>query len=173
MPNKPRILIFTGDGKGKTTAALGMALRAVGHGMRVRIIQFIKADASTGEIAAFKNLPGVEISQVGLGFVPPKSSPKFEEHKKAPVDGLGIAREALASGDYDLVILDEICGAVGLGLLDEQEVIDAIEGFGTIIVLTGRGASQKLIDMADTVTEMKQVKHGMDSGWKSQAGVEY
>ncbi len=175
MSKSCRLLIFTGDGKGKTTAALGMALRASGHGMRVKIIAFMKADPSTGELAAVCNLPGVEIVQTGLGFVPPNTSPKFQEHRRAAEDGLRLAKSTIDSGEYALVVLDEVCGAVALGLLDEKTVIDIVRSAksDSCIVLTGRGATQGMVDLADTVTEMKAIKHGMDDCIAAQKGVEF
>jgi cob(I)alamin adenosyltransferase len=171
----PRVLIFTGDGKGKTTTALGMVLRAIGHGMKVKIIQFVKADASTGEIAALNMLPGVEIVQTGLGFVPPDSSPKIEDHRQAALAGLKIAQEAIASGAYSLVVLDEICFAIARHLVAEEDVVELVGKAlaHTTLVMTGRGATPALIELADTVTEMTPIKHGMQSGWPAQEGVEF
>jgi len=170
-----RILLFTGNGKGKTTAALGMALRASGHGMRTAIFQFIKSDPSTGEIAAIGHLPGVEIVQLGRGFVPDRSSPDWEAHRRAAGEGLERARLAMASGDYDLIILDEIAIAVAKGLVNESPVIEAIKATPakTVVVLTGRGASAGLLELADTVTEMRAVKHGFSAGRPARKGVEY
>ncbi|MEW6356013.1 MAG: cob(I)yrinic acid a,c-diamide adenosyltransferase [Planctomycetota bacterium] len=175
MKDPGRILLFTGDGKGKTTAALGMALRAVGHGMPTFILQFMKADPSTGEIAALKRLPNVEIVQAGLGFAPPPGSPKFPEHAQAARNALAKASEALASDKYAMVILDEICNAVARGLLDEDRVVQMVEKKpeGMILVLTGRGATDRLIALADTVTEMRAIKHGLAEGRKAQEGVEF
>ncbi len=173
--NSPRILIFTGDGKGKTTAALGMALRAAGHGMAVKIIQFIKADASTGELAAFAMLPTVEIHQTGKGFVPPPDRPDFACHREAAADGLRMATEALCDGRYGLVVLDEICTAVDRGLLSEADVVAALKAAcaDTVVALTGRGATAGLIALADTVTEMRCIKHGARAGWPARKGVEF
>ncbi|MCL5105485.1 MAG: cob(I)yrinic acid a,c-diamide adenosyltransferase [Armatimonadetes bacterium] len=175
MTGKRRILIFTGNGKGKTTAAMGMALRASGHGMRVKIIQFVKADSSTGEIAAIEHLPEVEIIQTGRGFLPENSSPAIEAHREAALRGLRIAEEALDSGDYDLVILDEICFAVARKLLNEEQVVAAVERANphTTVVMTGRGATDRLIEIADTVTEMREIKHGMLEGRPARKGVEF
>lgn len=175
MRGKGRVLIFTGDGKGKTTAALGMALRANGHGLRTLIIQFIKANASTGELAALKHLPGVEIIQMGRGFTPPTEDPAFSEHRKASQDALQMALKALQSKRYDLIILDEICTAIGKGLLDEDQVVEFLNqgDENSCIVLTGRGATYRLISKADTVTEMCCLKHGLHEGWAAQKGVEY
>jgi cob(I)alamin adenosyltransferase len=170
-----RILLFTGNGKGKTTAALGMALRASGHGMRTVIFQFIKSDQRTGEIAAIRHLPGMEIVQLGRGFVPDRSSPAFDGHCRAAEEGLQRARLAMASGGYDLVILDEIANAVAKGLVEESPVIEAIRATSpeTVVVLTGRGASAGLLELADTVTEMRAVKHGFSVGRPARQGVEY
>ena len=175
MKKSGRVLVFTGDGKGKTTAALGMALRASGHGMRVFVLQFIKADSSTGEIAAIKRLPGMEIVQAGRGFVPPRTSPKFAEHLKAAQKALRMAAEALGSGEYDLVVLDEICVAVARGILDEKSVVKVISKRAgrTNVVMTGRSATDGLISLADTVTEMRCIKHAFDKGRKAQKGVEF
>jgi cob(I)alamin adenosyltransferase len=169
-----RILLFTGDGKGKTTAALGMALRASGHGMRILFIQFVKSDPETGEMAAFANLPGATIVQTGRGFIPKPSNPKFAEHRHAAEEGLKLAEEALRSGRYDIVCLDEVAYAVSWKLLSEEAVIHAMRNAypGTIIVLTGRNATDGLIELADTVTEMRKIKHGLETGWTAQKGVE-
>ena len=175
MKDKKRILLFTGDGKGKTTAALGMALRASGHDMKTMIIQFVKSDPTTGELAACRKLPGCEIIQTGKGFVPEQTDPAFKEHMMATAEGLKLAARALSSGGYELVILDEICTAVGKGLLDEGQVIETVlQGApGICIVMTGRNATAGLISLADTVTDMRMVKHGFQDGREGQEGVEY
>jgi cob(I)alamin adenosyltransferase len=175
MEGKGRVLIFTGDGKGKTTAALGMALRASGHGLRTLILQFIKANPSTGELTALKYLPGVEIVQMGRGFTPPVDDPAFSEHRKAAQNALQMALKALQSRRYDLIILDEICTAISKGLLAEDQVVEFISqgNEDSCIVLTGRGAKDSLIAKADTVTEMCCLKHGLREGWTAQRGVEY
>ncbi|MGD0094470.1 MAG: cob(I)yrinic acid a,c-diamide adenosyltransferase [Planctomycetota bacterium] len=173
-PEASRVLLFTGDGKGKTTAALGMALRACGHGLRVLVVQFIKA-APTGELAAMRYLPGFELVQAGRGFLPKPGSPQFEEHRRAAAAGLVQADLALASGRYELVILDEICGAVVAGLLSEDDVA-ALVGKrppALTMVLTGRGATPRLLALADTVTEMRCIKHAFSTGRKAQKGVEF
>jgi cob(I)alamin adenosyltransferase len=172
---KSRILIFTGDGKGKTTAALGMALRASGHGLRALILQFIKADTSVGELTGLKYLPGVETIQMGRGFVPSPTNPAFREHCQAACHGVEKASDALRSKRYDLIILDEICTAMALGLITEEQVMGVIDqaSEGLCLVLTGRGASDRLISKADTVTEMRCLKHGLQEGIAAQKGVEY
>lgn len=175
MDGEKRILVFTGDGKGKTTAALGMALRAIGHGHSVLVIQFMKNDNGTGEIAAVADLPNFAIRQTGLGFVPPHANPRFADHCRAAEKGLEMAAEAMASGQYDLVILDEVCGAISLGLIQESLVVDAVHAASakTSIVLTGRNATPRIIEVADTVTEMHCIKHGMNLGHKAAKGIEY
>ncbi|MCY3024074.1 MAG: cob(I)yrinic acid a,c-diamide adenosyltransferase [Planctomycetota bacterium] len=169
-----RVLLFTGDGKGKTTAAVGMGLRACGHGMRVLMLQFIKA-TPTGEISAARQLPSFEIVQTGRGFVPPPGHPQFEEHRRAAAAGVEQAAQAVTSGRYDLVILDEVCTAVSLSLLDEKRVAElaAKRPLAVTLVLTGRGATPGLMALADTVTEMRCLKHAYDSGRRAQKGVEF
>jgi cob(I)alamin adenosyltransferase len=175
MQKKNRILLFTGNGKGKTTAALGMVLRALGHGMRVAVFQFVKNDETTGEILALKAFPKATLVQLGRGFVPDKTSPAFEEHCQSARKGLKDAAVALASGRWDVIVLDEINFAVAKALVSEADVIEAIQTTApdTTVVLTGRGATEGLQDLADTVTEMREIKHGFSIGWKATEGVEY
>ena len=170
-----RILIFTGDGKGKTTAALGMVLRAHGHAIPVSAIQFVKSDTETGEFAALKAMAGVEIYVTGLGFVPRPTDPRFADHRRAAEKGLRIAGEAASSGRYGMVVLDEICTAVTLNLLAEDAVLALLREAAPdcTVVLTGRGATEGLIQAADTVSEVRCIKHGFDSGRKAQKGVEF
>jgi cob(I)alamin adenosyltransferase len=174
MSDRPRILIFTGDGKGKTTAALGMAFRAAGHAMRSCIVQFIKSDLSVGEIAAAGVNEFIEIHATGLGFVPPSTDARFERHRAAAQAGLQQAFNAVASGRYAVVILDEICPAVANGLVESSQVLDLMDRAAaeTCLVLTGRNAPTELIDRADTVTEMRCVKHDYHAGRPAQKGVE-
>lgn len=175
MAGKARILIFTGDGKGKTTAALGMALRALGHGIPLAVIQFVKSDRETGEFAALAALPGAEITVAGLGFVPPADDARFADHARAAAEGLRAAAAAVHSGCHGLVILDEVCYAVARSLVAEEELLALLAGAppDLVIVLTGRGATAGLIAAADTVSEVRCVKHGFDSGIKAQKGVEF
>lgn len=175
MKQPERLLIFTGDGKGKTTAALGMALRAAGHGSGVLIVQFVKSDSSTGEIAALGRLPGVEIVQRGLGFIPRRPGVDTSGHREAARQALELVRSGLESGRYRLVILDEVCIALSARLIEVSAVVEVLSHAppGTCVVLTGRGAPPELLEMADTVTEMRCVKHGYRQGIPAQAGVEY
>lgn len=174
MSQSPRILIFTGDGKGKTTAALGMAWRGSGHGLRSCVIQFVKADADVGEIAAAARSDLIQIVQTGLGFLPPAGDPRIEQHRAAAQAGLRKAAEIIAGRQFELVVLDEICFAVARGLIDEPQVIDLLRRAPAelCIVLTGRGATPGLIAAADTVTEMRLVNHGFSNGRPAQKGVE-
>ncbi|HAJ26884.1 MAG TPA: cob(I)alamin adenolsyltransferase [Syntrophus sp. (in: bacteria)] len=174
--NAPRVVLFTGDGKGKTTAALGMVLRASGHGLKCFIVQFIKAAGETGELGACRKEPGVEIVQAGLGFIPDnKTNPAFAAHQEAAQEGLKKAKAAIADGNYDLVVMDEVCPAVTKDLLTEEAVIESIHKAGpeVVIVMTGRQAPAGLINLADTVTEMTMIKHGYSAGWPAQRGVEF
>lgn len=175
MSDQARILLFTGDGKGKTTAALGLTLRAAGHDMAAIVLQFIKKDAATGESAGAAFLPNVLLAQVGEGFVPPLSDPRYAQHRAAARAGLRRAEQAIASETYGLIILDEICLAVVLGLLDELDVIAAVRKAPDwmCVVLTGRDATPGLIALADTVTEMKCLKHAHQEGTPAQKGVEF
>jgi len=174
-PNAPRILLFTGNGKGKTSAALGMVLRASGHGLKSLIVQFIKAAGETGELGACRHLPGVEIIQAGLGFIPDETNPSFAAHQQAAREGLNKATAAIADGNYDLIVMDEICLAVKKNLLTEKAVIESLQkaGPGVVVVMTGRQAPEGLISLADTVTEMTMIKHGYGEGWPAQKGVEF
>ncbi len=174
METRKRILLFTGNGKGKTSAALGMVLRASGHGLRTLIIQFVKADASTGEMRAVRSIPNVEIVQTGLGYLPRPTNTDFAAHREAAERGLSRAAEALASGQYQLVVLDEVCYAVSRELLREEQVVEAVNGAapGCCVVLTGRDSPEGLIALADTVTEMRCVKHALRAGRSAQKGVE-
>ena len=174
MSDKARILLFTGDGKGKTTAALGLALRAAGHGMPSMILQFIKKEPS-GESESVQFLPHVLLAQVGEGFVPPPADPRFAQHRAAARAGLHRAEQAIASAAYPIVILDEVCLAVALGLLEEADVLAVVRKAPPemCVVLTGRSATAGLIELADTVTEMKCLKHAHQEGTAAQKGVEF
>lgn len=168
------ILIFTGNGKGKSTAAFGMAMRAAGHDQRILVLQFLKSDDSTGELVGCKKL-GIDVRQVGLGFVPKKDNPAYLDHQKAAEAGFEQAVKALQGGEIDLLVLDEICGTVALGLLDEKNVLDAIceSSDGINVVLTGRNATAGMIELADTVSEMVPHKHALEAGVPAREGVEF
>ncbi len=174
MSGTARVLLFTGDGKGKTTAALGMALRAAGHGLRTCIVQFIKADTTVGEVAAAAASPWIEIHTTGRGFLPPLHHPDFAQHRAAAEAALAIAANAVVCGHYALVVLDEVCLAVARSLLAESHIAELVAKTppGVCLVLTGRDAPPGLIALADTVTEMRCIKHGFSAGIEAQKGVE-
>ena len=174
MSDSPRILVITGHGKGKTSSAMGMAVRASGHGMKVSIIQFVK-QCDTGEMEAMKKLDNINFTQTGFGVLPKATSQAFELHKAAAEKGLALAAEAIASNQCDMLVLDEICFAISAGLLGEHEVIEVIGNArcGQSVILTGRDASENIIGIADTVSIIACVKHGFDSGIEAQKGVEY
>lgn len=168
------IQVYTGSGKGKTTASLGLALRAAGVGMRTYIGQFLKAEHS-GEVEGVKLLaPYVTLEQFGLeGWVfKERISP---EQRAAARAGLSKATAAMKSGEYDIVVLDEIIVAVYLGVLTESEVLAlmASKPANVELVMTGREASQMVIDRADLVTEMREVRHPFSRGVPAREGIEY
>lgn len=167
------IQVYTGNGKGKTTAALGLALRAVGRGLRVCVFQFIKGGGSYGEhLIADKLAPLFTIIQTGRpGWVNTKD---ISEDRRTAQDALERARGIITSGDYDLVVLDEINGAVGFGLVDVEQVLELIslKPETTELVLTGRNAHEKVIEAADLVTEMREVKHYYKAGVPARTGIE-
>lgn len=185
MSNAPRrglTIVYTGPGKGKTTAALGLVLRALGHGWKVLVIQFFKGDWPVvfGEVELAKRLaPQFELLQLGKGFVKHMGDAKpFEEHLAAAKDAMRIAREKITSGQYDLIVLDEIIYAIdyaGVQLVSLQDVLDVIDAKPSTLhlVLTGRNAPQALIDRADLVTEMREVKHPWHKQIPAQLGIDY
>jgi cob(I)alamin adenosyltransferase len=170
------ILINTGDGKGKTTAALGTALRHAGYGRKVLILQFIKGTWHYGELESLKRIPEITLVRAGAGFYKILDDHFPEEvHKKAAADGLALARDAVSSGEYTLVVLDEIIYAVDEKLLALEDVLAmlALRRPEVSVILTGRHAPQALIDLADTVTEMREVKHPFQQGILALKGIDY
>jgi cob(I)alamin adenosyltransferase len=171
------IVVITGQGKGKTTAALGMALRAVGHGMRVCIIEFIKGDIFSGEIEGVKKLsPHVELHIMGYGFYRTKKGPyTHEEHRKKAQEALKLAKQKMLSGKFDILILDEINVALTLNLVDLSQILALIEQKPLLmhLILTGRDAHPELIKKAHIVTEMKEIKHAFRKGIDPQKGIDY
>jgi len=169
------MILLTGKGKGKTSSALGMILRAVGHDMRVSVIQFVKS-TDTGESRILKTLPGVEHLMCGNGFVSPMdTAEKRSRHCRSAADGLELARVRLSNPEINMVVLDEICSTINLKLLTENDVLDLLASAsdGKIIILTGRNAPQSLMDIADTVSVIEEVKHGLRQGISAQPGVEF
>ena len=171
------IIVYTGKGKGKTTAALGMALRAIGHDYRICMIQFIKGSWHYGEMTSSKRLePEFELTAIGRGFVGiiDDKNP-LEEHKKIAQEAIRLSKEKIESKIYDIIILDEINYAINLGLVNLQDVLDIIKikPPNLNLVLTGNYAKQEIIDAADLVTEMKEIKHPFKSGIKAKKGIDY
>lgn len=171
------VVVYTGRGKGKTTAALGIVLRAVGHGYKVGMIQFIKGEWYYGELTSSKRLePEFEMIAAGRGFVGIMDDDHpIEDHQKAARQALAIAREKLATGSYDVMVLDEINYAVKLNLISEQDVLDLVKSkpARTTLVLTGNYATDRVIEAADLVTEMKEIKHPYQSGIKAKKGIDF
>ena len=185
MPASSRrglILIYTGNGKGKTSASLGAAFRALGHGWRVLVIQFFKGDWPVvfGELEMGKRLtPQFVVLQLGKGFVKHMGDQKpFDEHLAAAKEALRIAREQITSGAYDLIILDEIIYAIdyaGVQLVTLEEILALLDAKPPALhlILTGRNAPQALIDRADLVTEMREIKHPWQQKIPAQVGIDY
>jgi cob(I)alamin adenosyltransferase len=180
------LIVYTGNGKGKTTAALGMCVRAVGYGWNICIIQFVKGSWKYGELKGLKRLePEVELHVVGEGFVGIIDDDKdFEEHCKAARDGLVLAGEKLQSDAFQLVILDELNVALELGLVKQDDVADLLKlrtgkdakkhkKNKKHLVITGRGAPDWLLAEADLVTEMKEIKHPFRQGIEAQKGIDW
>ena len=172
--SKGLVLVYTGNGKGKTTAAMGQALRAVGHGLKVLVIQFMKGKKYGEVIAAEKFLPGITVRLCGLDSFVMRENP-------APVDvelakqGVGIAAKALTSGEYNMVILDEINVVLDFKLVSLSEVVEMIKARDpkVDVILTGRYAPPEIIELADTVSEINEIKHHYAAGMKERAGIEY
>ena len=172
------LYIFTGNGKGKTTAALGQAIRAVGEGKRVLMVQFIKGPWKSGEDFLAKGLePNFTLIKMGRGFVGilGDSLPR-EEHERAACEALQFAKNEVESGKWDLMILDEINNALKLNLITKEDVIafvDFADGKLEHLIFTGRDAAEELIEKADLVTEMHDIKHPYARGIKGKRGLEY
>ncbi|MGC8719402.1 MAG: cob(I)yrinic acid a,c-diamide adenosyltransferase [Thermodesulforhabdaceae bacterium] len=168
------LIIFTGEGKGKTSAALGMVLRAAGHGMKVGIFQFIKGKWHPGELTALSYLPNVEVVRFGGGFT--RNKEDLSGDSLMAREGWEKATKAILENLYDMIILDEINYAIHRGFIGEQEVLDVVfkRPEEMHIVLTGRYAPESLVDAADMVTEMKVIKHHFrDKGIRAQKGIEF
>ncbi|MDP8887807.1 MAG: cob(I)yrinic acid a,c-diamide adenosyltransferase [Thermoproteota archaeon] len=177
MPEKGLVIVYTGKGKGKTTAALGIVLRAVGHGYKVGMIQFIKGEWYYGELTSSKRLePEFELIAAGRGFVGIiDDDHPIEEHEKAAKDAIEVAKQKIASGDYDIMILDEINYAVKLNLISQEDILDVIAAKPekTSLVLTGNYVPKAVMDAADLVTEMREIKHPYQRGIKAKKGVDF
>ena len=171
---KGLVEVFTGEGKGKTSAALGVVLRALGHDFRVCVIHFMKGNFPYGEQKVLAQLPNVTLSVFGrTSFVDPNNP--TEEDKKEANRALETGREAMLSGKYDLVVLDEVNVASAWGLVGVDEVVRLIQDKpeDVELILTGRYADKRLVELADLVTEMLAIKHPFDKGVKARAGLDY
>jgi len=167
------VQIYTGDGKGKTTAALGLVLRAWGHDHTATVLQFMKLDPEWGEIVALRRL-GIEVVQTGIGRWVHKDK-VTDEHRAAAAAGLVRARRIVMSGGFDVVVLDEIWTALWFELLPLDDVLALMRDkpAHTELIMTGRGAPAEAIAAADLVTEMRPLKHYFDAGVRARPGIEY
>lgn len=172
--NKPGlIMVFTGDGKGKTTAAVGQAVRALGHGFRVYMIHFMKG-RDYGEFLATAQMPNLTVVRAGRDCFVNREHPDPIDIELAR-DGFSKAAKTVLSGEYDLVVLDEINVAVDYGLIAEKDLLKLLKKkpAGVTVILTGRSASAELIKIADTVSEILSIKHHYEQGVESCRGIEY
>jgi cob(I)alamin adenosyltransferase len=180
------VVVYTGEGKGKTTAAFGLAVRAIGRGWKVLMIQYTKMGEwppgePMGEIAGARRLePDFKVISTGIGFVNIFGDPfTLDEHRAAAQEGLELARQAMASGEWDLIILDEILGAVSQGQIDLEQVLELIAArpHTLDLCLTGHDAEKRFIDrileVSDLGTEMVKLKHPFDTGRQARKGIDY
>ncbi len=170
---KGRIIINTGDGKGKTTAALGTAFRSLGYGRKVCVIQFLKGEGDYGERLMAAELENLEWHVCGKGFVFNKEN--AEEDRRIAREGFELAREKVLSDAYDLIVFDELTYLPLYDFLDADRIVELLakKPERLSIIITGRNADEKLIAAADTVTEMKLIKHAFNEGIKAQRGIEF
>lgn len=171
---KGLLIVYTGNGKGKTTAALGQALRAMGHGLKVCVVQFIKGSWKYGELTSAKRFEGLMDFHVkGLGFT--WKSKDIEKDVAAAQEALAFSKDMILSRKYDMIILDELTYLFTYNMVNEEETVNFLVNRpkGIHIVVTGRQAPQSLIDAADLVTDMVEVKHPLSAGLKAQRGIEF
>jgi len=167
------ILVHTGNGKGKSSAAFGMIARALGHGMRVGVVQFIKGSFATGEETFFRRFPEVEYHVMGEGYTWDTQDRERDVAKAQAA--WQVAHDMLRNPAMQLVVLDEINIALKLRYIEIGQVLDALRNRPAMqhVILTGRGAPDALIEIADTVTEMRPIKHAFDAGIQAQEGIEF
>jgi cob(I)alamin adenosyltransferase len=174
---KGLVVVITGNGKGKTTSALGMVVRACGHNMKVCIIQFMKGDLYAGEWDGVKKMScDVELFSTGKGFCGIQGNPyPFKEHRASAQEAVQLAHEKIESGRFDIVILDEINNALHLRLVDLEQVLEILRKKPPLmhLVLTGRDAHPQVIELADTVSEVREIKHAYRKGIEPQPGIDY
>jgi cob(I)alamin adenosyltransferase len=171
---KGLVQVYTGSGKGKTSAALGLALRAIGRGLKVYVVQFIKGGFDYGELHVVDRLPNLTLKSFGRGkFI--TSKPPEKEDVKLAEKALKLAEEIIESREYDIVVLDEINVALHLKLIKLPDVVEMIKKKpeNVEIVLTGRNAPEEIIELADLVTELKEIKHPFSKGLQARKGIEY
>jgi len=177
MPERQGLIIVnTGNGKGKTTAALGMGMRAWGQGFKVLVIQFIKGNWKYGELQAAERMgPDFVIRQMGEGFVKGSTEDEKLHHQSAAGEAFQAASDEIAASKWDMIILDELNYAIKFGLVSVEIVIDLLRNkpASLHVVLTGRDAHPEIIEIADLVTEMKEIKHPYKKGIKAQKGIEF
>jgi cob(I)alamin adenosyltransferase len=171
---KGLVQVYTGDGKGKTSAAFGLALRAIGRGFRVYVIQFIKGGFDYGELYVTKYLPNLTLKAFGQGKFITETPPSRKDVELAK-EAFALAKEVVESGEYDFVVLDEVNVAVHLGLIDVKDVVSLVKSKPAHVelVLTGRYAPREIVDLADLVTEMREIRHPYHKGMKPRKGVEF
>jgi len=171
------VVVVTGYGKGKTTSALGMTVRAVGHGMKVCLVQFMKGDLHAGEYDGLKLVaPYVEHHLTGKGFCGIQGNPyPYQEHRANPQEAIELGKEKMLSGEFDILVCDEINNALRLKLVDLPQVLDLIESKppNMRLVLTGRDARSEVIDRAHTVSEVNEIKHAYRQNIEPQPGIDY
>ena len=173
MTDIGRVILHTGDGKGKTTAALGTVFRALGHGHKVCVVQFLKGKGQYGERLMAARLDNLDWFICGRGFV--FKSENIDRDREVALEGFQLAKEKIESDLYDLVVLDEITYLPLYNFLEVEKIVDLIAGRPKrlSVIMTGRGAHEKLIDLADTVSEMRSIKHGYEQGIHAQKGIEF
>ncbi len=171
------VVVLTGYGKGKTSSALGMVVRACGHGMKTSVIQFMKGDIYSGEWDGLNRMDcDVELIRTGMGFCGIQGNPySHKVHREAAQEAVRLAREKLISGAYGLIVLDEINNALHLGLVDLEQVLDLIRAKPplTHLILTGRDAHPDVVERADTVSEVKEIKHAYRKEIEPQPGIDF
>jgi cob(I)alamin adenosyltransferase len=177
-PRQGLTLVYTGNGKGKTTAAVGLTVRAAGNRMRVFFLQFIKGQWKSGEREILRGMHGVDLEVTGRGFTIERlRNPKIpmEDHAAAAAHGWQVAQQIVREGEYDLIVLDEILGAIRAGLVPLDELLGLVRTKPPALhlVLMGRGVPPELVEIADLVSEVQPIKHPLQRGIKAQRGIEF
>jgi cob(I)alamin adenosyltransferase len=172
-PGPGLLLVYTGDGKGKTTAALGLVFRALGRGLKVAVVQFIKGKWKTGERLFAEGLPGLTFRVMGRGFT--WESDDLSRDRAAAQEAWREAAALIGAGEHPVVVLDELTYVINYGFVPAAEVLDVLRNrpAHVHVVITGRNAPEELVALADLVTEMRKVKHPFDAGRKAQIGVDF